>query len=821
MTRQILIILFFFLAAIKVSADPRWKMHTTFDGEIDHIFETPEYVYYTSRAIPDMDGQRRMSLFRYDKEGEEMQVLSTDNVLTSNTVSIVQYNPKKSYVVTVGTNYDITFIYDDGRVVTMPDYRLANISKDKTVNSITVDPWNDRVYLATTFGYLAVNDEKYEIAESRDYGKDIKGAARIGDMFVILEGTVMLYADSKSARLSIDEYTPMEYGTPYQMAMLTDTQCLVFNNGGSPQTMNLVEYKDGKLESRQLDNNVFYTISNNDKGVLVATRIFLRQVEPDGVVTTMEMPEENYSLKVGSYDMSEVWHGKQRSGIKSSRPGASPSQWTVTRDYMGPNSPSPFVMPEMVMHPTKGVMVPSYGYDYTFLNYPQNQPLLLSGYKDGWWTNYSPVYANEKRGALMTSNNGVAVDPDNPDYVYIASTHNGLLRLNLSDPDDIIHMSRPADRDNGNDGFVVLVENQVGDNGWCCNFSTPRFDSYGNLWVAYADMDNQNPKHAVMYCWEAADRKATTSADNIILPKRVEAIGPMVTNRFTMLPLTTNANKDLLIYSARFSDGEFAIIDTKGTPVDTSDDEVRLVNTFTDQDGGSIDVSNPRFFKEDPSTGNVWVGHSNGVFYFNPKDFMGGGNGVCRRIKVARNDGTNLADYLLEGVVVNNMATDGRGRKWFGTTGGGIVITSSDGRTVEQEINTDNSPIPSDNVYGMMYIPTTNSMLIATSEGIAEYYLSADASGDGDSDLKIYPNPVRPDYFGYVTIEGLPDRSLVKIVDASGNIVKEMGPVSGDVRWDVTNHQYKRVGSGVYFVLASAGENESAFSTVGKILVVN
>ncbi len=58
-------------------------------------------------------------------------------------------------------------------------------------------------------------------------------------------------------------------------------------------------------------------------------------------------------------------------------------------------------------------------------------------------------------------------------------------------------------------------------------------------------------------------------------------------------------------------------------------------------------------------------------------------------------------------------------------------------------------------------------------------------------------------------------------MDASGNIVKEFGPVGGDVQWDVTNHQFKRVSSGVYFVLVSSGSSDSTFSTVGKIMVIN
>ncbi len=49
---------------------------------------------------------------------------------------------------------------------------------------------------------------------------------------------------------------------------------------------------------------------------------------------------------------------------------------------------------------------------------------------------------------------------------------------------------------------------------------------------------------------------------------------------------------------------------------------------------------------EDASTGLVWLGLDKGVVNFRPADIIRTG-GRVNRIKVSRNDGTNLADYLL------------------------------------------------------------------------------------------------------------------------------------------------------------------------------
>ena len=64
--------------------------------------------------------------------------------------------------------------------------------------------------------------------------------------------------------------------------------------------------------------------------------------------------------------------------------------------------------------------------------------------------------------------------------------------------------------------------------------------------------------------------------------------------------------------------------------------------------------------------------------------------------------------------------------------------------------------------------------------------------------------------------------ALVKIADASGNVVKELGRASGEeVKWDVTNHKYQKVSSGVYYILVSSPDNDSSFANKGKVLVVN
>ncbi|MDE6629705.1 MAG: Por secretion system protein, partial [Muribaculaceae bacterium] len=84
-----------------------------------------------------------------------------------------------------------------------------------------------------------------------------------------------------------------------------------------------------------------------------------------------------------------------------------------------------------------------------------------------------------------------------------------------------------------------------------------------------------------------------------------------------------------------------------------------------------------------------------------------------------------------------------------------------------------------------------------------------------------YPNPVRPDYTGWITIAGLMENSLVKIADANGNVVHQGRSDGGMFTWDGCNTAGDRVKTGVYFVFASQNATGSSSGAVTKIMVIN
>ena len=87
--------------------------------------------------------------------------------------------------------------------------------------------------------------------------------------------------------------------------------------------------------------------------------------------------------------------------------------------------------------------------------------------------------------------------------------------------------------------------------------------------------------------------------------------------------------------------------------------------------------------------------------------------------------------------------------------------------------------------------------------------------------MKVLPNPVRPDYEGWISVTGLMENSLVKITDTAGNLFFQGYSNGGQISWDGRDRSGNRVKTGVYLVFASSGGSSKQSGVVTKILVVN
>ncbi len=801
-----------------------WRLHATYDGSLSRIVATPDYTYFLSYAQPLMPNIRDFSgkyltLFRYNNANEEFENLDATGLLSENIVANIQYNPDKGYLMVVYPTGNIDLLYDNGKVVNIPGMMMAN-DYDVTPNTITFYPAENLAYIGTPFGYVAIDDEKGEVHHSRNFAKNLTAVARLGDMIIVGNAEGLYYGPA--AANSFYDLKQLDGFTDVRRLHPLGSRLYVLQGADRAAKLSYLTLQNGVPVDTPWQTGIVTAVEPYKEGMIVISPEPIRMVNGKTYEHTnfIFQPEDVFAL-AGGWNGSDFWISRGRKGLAYMRADreTGSTRWTTLRGESRPNASAAFKSDALTYSPQYGMLVRNHGINWNFTSHDAPVSDLLSVCNNLEWKPIGTGYTDADH-ATFYNPNGAVIDPNNPNHVYAGSFLNGILRQDLSDPANVLHMTHPSDPAAGKKGYVKLVDDLVS---WkeLCSFSRPAFDSRGYMWTAYHNLDkNKDGQYAEFYYWSPEARAASTSPATFRKPGVIGTPVIGAGSTFSLLPLKYEANKNLLVYYEGIWNARLLIYDHNGTYDSTSDDRKVVITRFTDQDGNVISPEYIYCIYEDPSTGNVWISTNEGMLYINPRDQFNFA-GTATRPKVNRNDGTNLADYLLTGVGVNAILDDNSGRKWFGTRGGGLVCTSSDGRTVYNTYTADNTPLPDDLIYGMALNPAQNSLMVSTDKGLAELFFSGSGGGQSESEVRAYPNPVRPEYYGYVTIDGLQEGAIVKIVDAGGNMVKELGYASGGtLEWDLTNLNHKTVPPGVYHIFASSGPSNQDFAAAGKILVI-
>ena len=265
-----------------------------------------------------------------------------------------------------------------------------------------------------------------------------------------------------------------------------------------------------------------------------------------------------------------------------------------------------------------------------------------------------------------------------------------------------------------------------------------------------------------------------------------------------------------------FIDGGLYGYKDNDSPTDLSDDQLVKLNMGVNS--GALPSNTVTAIAVDLDN-EVWIGTDNGfAVLYNADNAFGASAGEynAQRIKV---EFEGNVEYVLGSTSIRDIEVDGANRKWMGTENSGVILLSADGLEIIEQFTKENSPLISNTILDLQLDQNTGELFIVTDKGLISYRTDASVGKSRDNEeVVVFPNPVRPDFTGMITMQGIQYDSDVKITDSAGNLVYKTTSNGGTAVWDGKQLNGDPVATGVYLIWTAP--NEGKGREVGKVLVV-
>lgn len=765
MQKKTLLLLLMLIVSLTARPQSKWKYYGAYHNSLVNI-ATSNYV------ISLCDG----SIFSYSPSDNEVRVYNKTTGLSDANIQYMAYSTELKCFVLVYSNSNIDVFYpEDNRMANLPQLMNSSLG-DKTVNDLTIA--GKKAYLALNTGVSVVDLSRLEFAKTYNINTKTNSAACLGQYIYAATPTGIMQGD-----LSKNLLDPANW-TTFSSGKFNKLRTFAGQLYGHAQQVYKINTTSGTFAT--VDNiNATFLCADNTDCLLFGNSDIVYSISTDG--TKNKLCGTN-NFKYLSYSGGTYWASLGFGGTQAYKADALGSL-QAAGSAITLDSPIRNYCAFMNMSPSNRLLVAGGTLNYNLQNYDGT----LYAYQNGKFSNFEDSVSNHTTYSYRNLT-GVAEDPNDANHVFATSGETGLYEfrngkyVNHYDySNSTIQTALPSSRR----PYMYVRTGGL------------QYDKDGNLWMLNDEVDTVLKIMMHDGTWRSIyiDELAKyPTFDHLIFDNDGRAW-------FTHRRTTSNHNAGV------------ACLDFNGTVGDTSDDNFMFRYRFTNEDGTTYTPNTVDAIAKD-NDGRIWVGTVEGPFLINdPGDFMST-NFTFEQVKVPRNDGTDYADYLLTGVPITAIAVDAANRKWFGTKGDGVYLISADNIETIYHFTSSNSPLVSDNVLSLAVNRETGEVFMGTDKGLMSYDAGKVNSGNSlkDKDLKIYPNPVRPDYYGDVTIEGLPTGAEIKITTTGGQVVKRAKTNNGFYKWDVKDNNGAGVGSGVYYVLAVTADGKHGAR--GRIVVV-
>ncbi|HNX88501.1 MAG TPA: two-component regulator propeller domain-containing protein [Paludibacteraceae bacterium] len=745
----------------------KWRTHFAYNT-VTQIVQSKNKIYAVS------DGM----LFSIDKRDGGMEFYSKLTGLNGTTISRIGFDQVNNILLIIYQDGNIDFMSASG-VKNLPDFYNKQISANKGVNHILF--FNNMAYLSCNFGVITLNMKKMEIRDTYYIGPNASEVK-------VLNTT--LHNGSIYAATTTDIF----------YATATDPNLINYENWqklnalpGSGEIQGLVSFGSRLVLQR---GGKLYIKGNDDIwSDLEKTRDYISVQVIDGHLLALTdvtaylfneqlvLAEVNglSNLRSGLYDAEngEFWFAGDPKGVARCKDNTS-----AEISYFKPDGPAVNIPYRMRFSGQRLFVVPGGRWSAQFF-----RAGAVMIYENNIWKNISNNPISAITGKRVLDFMDIAIDPADNKHFLVSSYGTGVYEFK-------------------NDEFVKwynfknsLLETVIPDNFEYMRIDGGIFDDKGNVWFTNTSGSKQIKILKPDSTWMG------------LYYKELEA-------KYTLGEvLISNQNKNQKWIPGVRAGVGIEIFDDNGTLEDQRDDKSVFYSTFPDTDkGGVISPTNVFSIAQDRN-GVVWLGTNEGPLLFNNPSKAFDAGFTCSRVKIPRNNGTNAADYLLIDEQIMAIAIDGANRKWLGTRSSGVYLMSENGQETIRHFTTNNSPLLSNEILSIAINPVTGEVFFGTGNGLVSYQSDAANADDIFNNVHAYPNPVRENYSGIITITGLVADTKVKITDLTGNVVCDTTSNGSIATWDGKNIFGNKVSTGVY--LAICVSPDGLHSTTTKILVIN
>jgi len=755
----------------------KWRTHFAYNA-IEQIAQSDNKIFAVSEG----------SLFSIEKnteciENEEgcKEYYGKMSGLNDGIISRIGFDNQNKKLLIIYKNGNID-IMSNGGTYNIPDLYNKKLSVSKEVNDISF--FGDRAYLSCNFGIVVLNTKKNEISDSYFIGPNgseikILSTSIVENKLYALTENLIYTANVNEPNLVNFEYwstLPILPGNGELKKIDVFAEKLILQRGDKLYSYTTTDGWHNILPELSASN---YSISNKKMIIYSSTTalyiadetLSTKLIENVGEVLAAEYDTENQLY----------WLAGNAKGViaTTENPLIEPKIFKP----LGPAVNSPW---SMTFAGEKLFVVP--GGRWAAQYEKRGEVMIFENEK---WTNLNTDSIRKEINNNVNDFMNIAVDPTDKNHFFVTSYGTGLYEFKdnkfikwHNHLNSTLETVVPANATN-----YIRLDGAI-------------FDKNGNLFLANIGV--------------VAGIKLLTKNGEWKQLRYPESSN----SAFNTILISKQNPNHKWVNSIRYTPGIF-VFDDNGTPENNDDDpNSTFLSTFidTDNEGAKISPSNIYCLVEDQN-GVIWAGTEQGplLFYNTSKVFDVGY--TCSRVKIPRNDGTGLADYLLQSDRVKSIAIDGANRKWIGTESSGVYLMSENGQETIKQFNTTNSPLLSNDIISIAINPLSGEVFFGTSKGLVSYQGDAVNANEEFKDVHVYPNPVREDYNGIITITGLIKDTQVKITDLNGNLVCQTISNGGIATWDGKNTNGNKVNTGIYLVICAYEDGTQ--NAVTKIMVIN